>query len=417
MILFILLIVFALIQFAIVYFVKAVPHSDSALYLSLANDVVETGQLYPGSEHMYSSAVTAPGWVNLIALFLKIFGSYRAVFYFNVLLNIIILLEIYHLTEQQVGTRAAALAFILFVLLLANYGIILNLLTELSFVALVLGAAIAYLRRSVAYIILSGVMIGLAHWIRPFAMVFLILFVASHLLLRYPLKKLVPWVISVALTLFLIGSITYLSSGQFVYSSIGTGINMIMGANPTADGSYNGDVFRKDQIGYIQKGNELTVKEKDAIWKSRSLGWIKENPDEWLKLIPKKMFYLWSCDITLLYHFRTEPRVGSYSADFIGILKHFPVLNRFEWLLVFNNLIYLTIIILSVFSIYYVIKSRFYPGYIALFYIIIQTGVTLLMVGADRYHYPMLPAMIFLAAYCLDKLFQKRQNLTYRQDY
>ncbi len=392
---------FTLIQLLLVLFIDAVPNSDSAGYLKTAEDAIEAGKLYPLESHFYNRWIAAPGWINILSFFVWITGTYKSVYFFNIILNLTIVSEIYYLTRSLAGIKAAFISLFLFTILLSNYGIVLNLLTELIFTAFLLSALIAYLKDKLWMVFFSGVLIGLANSVRQFAPVIILVFFVSHIIAKSSLKKMIPWTVSIVFTIIVIGSISYLNSGNFIYSSISTGGNMIAGANPLADGSYDGVAVRKGGIGYIPNEGELTVNEKDAIWKERAIKWIVENPVDWLLLVPRKLFYLYGCEVSLLYHFRTEPRPGSFVNDFKGVVQHFPDLSTFEWLLVFNNLVYLTILALSLLSIYYVFRNSYKPGYIALLYIFVQTGVTVLAVGADRYHYPMMPTMIFLAAYTL----------------
>lgn len=396
---------FAIIQIILVTLLDVEQFSDSLSYLKNAYSAIDAGKIYPLEHNLNDRWIAAPGWVNLIALFLVVFGSIKSVLYLNIVLNLIILAELYYIVQRFLGSKSAIITLLLFVLLLSNYGIVLFLYTELIFMALLLGSVCFFVQGRLHYTILSGILIGLANWIRPFAPVVFVLLFISLLILKLPLKRMIPWTLSLSFIILIIGGITYFSSGQFISSSITTGANMIAGSNPLSDGSYDGAGLRKGGIGYIPDESLLNVKEKDAIWKERAVKWAVENPGEWLKLIPKKLFYLYSCEISTLHHFRSESRTGSYAEDFKALINHFPQLTLFDWLLVLNNLVYLFILIMSFISIYFVFLNRFYPGYITLLYIFLMTGTTVLAVGADRYHYPMMPAMILMASYCLENLY------------
>ena len=97
---------------------------------------------------------------------------------------------------------------------------------------------------------------------------------------------------------------------------------MIIGANPFSDGSGDDTCFSDRGIGYISNNSSLNVKEKDAIWKKRAIVWATNNPIEWIKLIPKKIFYLYSCEVSLLDYFQSAPMPKSYTNDFKDIILH-----------------------------------------------------------------------------------------------
>jgi hypothetical protein len=402
--------VFSIIQIILIICLNPIPESDSAAYLKSAMNVLESGNIYPHDIDFYSRWIAAPGWINFMALMIFLTGTYKCIYFVNVLLNLGILLQIKFFAESFISKSSGVLVVLIFTIQFSNYGMVLNMFTELIFAFLLLTAIRLYLKGGLTSIVMSGILVGLANSVRQFAPVIVVVFIISHLIYSGYYKRLIPWLFSIAITVLIIGFFNRLNSGYFVYSSITTGANMIAGSNPLSDGSYDVVALKEGGLGFIDNENELTVFQKDSMWKARSINWIVANPVEWLELVPKKLFYLYSCEISTLNHFRTESREGSFSNDFKQLAGHFPWLNSFETVLVLNNLIYLFVLSLSIFSIAIVIKNHYKPGYIAIIYVVIQTGVTLLAVGGDRYHYPMMPAFIFLTAYGLFTKLNKFSN-------
>ena len=402
-----LIFLFVLIQVMLIIYVDPIPESDSLSYLKSALRVVDTGKIYPFDGDFYSRWIAAPGWVNLMALVIFITGSYKSIYFMNVLLNLGILIHLKYLAEEFIDKSAGVFVVIIFTIQCSNYGMCLNMFTELIFLFLLLSSIRLYIRGGLKNIILSGILVALANSVRQFAPVIIIVFIFAHIFYSKSYKRLFPWLLSIFLTIMVIGFCNKINSGYFVYSSVTTGANMIAGSNSLSDGSYDVIALRKGGLGYIENENEVLVFKKDSIWRSRSANWIMENPKEWLGLIPKKLFYLYSCEISTLNHFRTDPRNGSFSGDFRSLANDFPQLDSFQIVLILNNLVYLSIISLALLSIRTVFKEKFIPGYVAIFYIILQTAITVLAVGGDRYHYPMLPAFVFLAAFLLSKLSRK----------
>ena len=91
-----------------------------------------------------------------------------------------------------------------------------------------------------------------------------------------------------AVTVCVIGGIAYFNCGYFAYQATTGGYNLLMGASEGADGTSKFEVFGEGGAGYLseKQKSEMTFKEKDAFYKSEAMKWIKENPGDYIKLMP-----------------------------------------------------------------------------------------------------------------------------------
>ena len=95
-----------------------------------------------------------------------------------------------------------------------------------------------------------------------------------------------------------------------------------MGASEGADGTSKFEVFGEGGAGYLsekQKG-EMTFKEKDAFYKSEAMKWIKENPGDYIKLMPKKMLVTLYSEGYSLGTFYNDATAGNGGAFYRGLI-------------------------------------------------------------------------------------------------
>ena len=105
------ILIFIAIQGLIVTLMEVEQFSDSAVYFKSAQNAIEAGKLYPLENDLTNSVIVAPGWVNLIAL-LIVFGSIKSILYCNIILNTIILGELYYIS--QISVESAIICLTLF---------------------------------------------------------------------------------------------------------------------------------------------------------------------------------------------------------------------------------------------------------------------------------------------------------------
>lgn len=186
-------------------------------------------------------------------------------------------------------------------------------LTENLFLPL-MGLAVLLLvkykdREQIRYCALCGVFLGLSILTRPSLVAFIpILFLWFY----YPVKNLrltlrnsavVLVVIMILITPWTIRN--SLAAGQFVFLDSKTGYNLYVGYNPNATGTFNWES--------VTVLNEIVDDTERHNWgMENAVDYIKNNPLDSARLVPKKFFYFWDLD--------KREFISAYSWNYIGEL-------------------------------------------------------------------------------------------------
>ena len=392
-----------IIQLLFVIWIEVVQISDFATYQNYATNVVEHNTWYPSIESIYTNYIFAPGLVNYFALLILIFKSAKAILFFNVLLNLILAMEIFYIARKFFGETVSYIFLLLFSLYPTTYGIVLYSASELPFMVLSFGAIVALLQKKTKYIVLAGILVGLANWIRPFLPVMILVgvYICWQITERgRRVKSFLVYMVSTILIIVSIGMFTYSRIGYFNYQSTTSGYNLIMGANDDADGSYDNTVFKEGNIGHISNWDSLTFGQRDVFWRNQAIDWIKENPAKWILLIPYKAINLFLLDLYALTPFSGDMSNEVESkAYLLSMFKNFPNWKFINWLMVYNQLFYYTILVLSLIGISKSVRVRNKVAISLNIFLFFMIAITLAVVGGGRYHYPMMPLLILFAAY------------------
>lgn len=318
--------------------------------------------------------------------------SLAAVRLLQALLDSVTVLLVYGTARQLFGGRVALLAGLgtaLYPLLIYETGLIIpeTLSYTLQFAAIVL---LLQMRTGGqrALPLLNGLLIGLTVLARPTAALWallILLWIIWPGLLRRRWEKLAltaaglavvfaPWVLRNALAL-----------GAFVPISSNGAVNIWCGNNPLADGgsvqptqkTWNGADYPTRGL-YGWEG--LSEVESNQRFADQGLTWMRENPAAFARLIPRKLFRLWS--------------PVSYSVQFgrqaSGTLVSLALPP------------YLAFLALAFAGIYH--QRRAWRQTFPLLAIIISINLMVIpYYGATRYGIPMVMALIIFAAAALDR--------------
>ncbi len=388
-----------LIQVAIVYNSTGIqpPDSDYFFHESEALRVLSTGNLYPDGT---SPFVVAPGYINLLAVFLFVFGRIKSILYLNILLGMLCTLSIYKLAQNFLNQTSAYISLIFFSLYINNWGFNLYLNTDIPYLALGYFILLLYISYDNPWLLfLAGIILAIANWIRPFLPVFTItLFAVAFFLKEYKWYKSILYIFSgLILGLLIIGSIHKITFGQFLFQSTSGGWNLYMSANDLADGTCSGTVFEA-ACKIFPENQDMTYKEKDKYMFNVALDWIKKNPIKYLSFLPRKIIKLYAIDATGISILAGEYSSG-YDGNIYKFLKKFPNYELYEWLIIYNQSFYIIILLLFIFSSIKLImhKNRF--GMIMLLYFLSYSAYVLIVNVQPRYHAPMIPLFIMFASY------------------
>jgi len=190
-----------------------------------------------------------------------------------------------------------------------------------------------------------------------------------------------------------------------------------MSAHDDADGSYM-RVTDEGQVGYIEpeKKSEMIFKDYDEYYTNLSIDWIKENPIDYIKQIPAKMFFLYGTE-TYSGSAYYNNELDTSGMSYIKILAGKFTGNTDEpfyiadILIILNQVWYMAICLLFAIGSILFIKKKLWINMLPLWLCMLcGTGITVLVVGGARYHFPYLPIMMICAAFACECIFTQRKK-------
>ncbi|MBQ7595062.1 MAG: hypothetical protein IJU45_00180 [Clostridia bacterium] len=385
--------------------------SDAGLYVKLARQAAAEGKLYPSTLNLNDTYIFGNGYVNYLALIFSLSGGLKTVYFLNILWAQLLFFSCFFIIRKLLAkTGADYYMTILFSLLNTFWSEIAAARTELIFTALCFFAvAAAWSGKKLSYAF-SGALLAVANWIRPMGIMFLAGVILLMLYKQERLKKFIVPLVSFACVAAIIGGASYASCGRFIYQASTSGYNLFMSANDNADGSYMA-VFDEGMPGYIppEKRAEMTFEDINDYYMKESVDWIKKNPVKYLSLFPAKAFYTFATETySGSTFFNNEKSTGGIDylkelAQKITGASDERILPG-DVLIVFNQLWYMIIFALFLAGIFLTFKKKLWRRFLHLYAIFIFcTGVTLIIVGGARYHFPLLPIMIMTAALPLSR--------------
>lgn len=367
--------------------------SDAAIYRRLAEECAAQGTLYPTAEQFYSeNFIFNPGYVNFLILIINIFGTLDILPIINLLLNISLCVSLYIIVKTIFNHRVAEIAVLMFCCLPSNILNVSLCMSDLLFLSLTYVSIVLSGTRKWGIMIVAGLIMAYANYIRPITILFIVPLVIYFILKKYSWKCYIAYFAGIMCMITLIMQVNYTNNGHYVHSSSTAGYNLIIGANDEANGTFNGSVFEQGKSGYIEFPDSYSTFQKDSIWRSRAIEWIKDNPERYISLMPTKFVRLWvGDDYSSLC---TQPKIDYTNSQS-------PAKDKRIAQILIRSIIYYIIILLSICGL--IILRRKLWGIYGLF-IIPVLGVSamhMLMYGGMRYHYPFLPLLIIYAAYAL----------------
>jgi 4-amino-4-deoxy-L-arabinose transferase-like glycosyltransferase len=167
--------------------------------------------------------------------------------------------------------------------------------------------------------------------------------------------------------------------GRFALNTNG-GINMYIGNNPRANGSYLFDEDHERLLPPAEAGEAA----RDRAAAGLALAFVREHPRDALRLWERKFGFFWATDMTQWIHYFWDPS-GPPSVS--KRLRAMPVAR-----LALLAVPYMLIVLLGISGFYLV---RHFPArgllLLQIFLLLLACFVTF---GTPRYHYPLMPALI-----------------------
>jgi len=391
------------------------PYPDSDGYWLLAEDSLRHGEPYPVVSKLHEMRfLWNIGAVQLPELSLFLFGSITPLLVVYSILKGFTAWLLYDITKNILKTSLisystfyaprstfhALIPLILYILYPANYGESTSLLSELPFTFFMMLAVCCFVRRK---FFLSGILLAVGNWIRPFGLIFLSAFILVWIIESIIHKKgnsapcstlhAPRLLLSYLLTLALIGSINYARTGLFFYQATTGWMSL------TEYGySLQGKTIQ------IEDADQYDILEKDAVWRKYFIRWIKENPKEYLREVPLKIARTYVSDNVNMCAFLPDKAERTYLYEELSmrsLKKDFPCYTAVQTLTVCNLAFYFLLWFLALAGCVTLIRRRnIRPLVLPLSVLVCGTAfLALAGHGETRFHIPFMPFVILLAGY------------------
>lgn len=399
------------VQIALIILFTGTQYADANEYVELAVSSINRGRFYfPYADDIYTWYLHAPGYINYLILLLGMTNSMLSVYVLNAVFIHIILFSCKYVVRRFSHDEAADLfqiVFCVYCMIGINGGIV-QANTELVFGALLFASLAMVLRGNTGLMIPAGILLGLSNWIRPVVFVFspFVIWVIIRQREAWK-KKLIAIAVSFLVTITVIGSISYAHCGRFVCQSTITGINLLIGNNPRADGNNTYEAFSEGRIGYVGDldTSDWTYDEYQTLWKDKAINWMIHNPGRVISLIPRKFAYQWAVDTFWCSAYGNNETVTDTSDYYMSIWHKVTSndggpLTLMDLATVVHECVYLVVLFCFALSVMLQIKNKVVFEYWGLYAVIlIGIGMNTIMAGCGRFHFAYMPVMIMIIAF------------------
>ena len=192
------------------------PSDDQQTYLNYALESDSKGEWFPSEHNLINGTFFAPGYINFLLLYHRIFGTFSGFGFVNFIMAAAILAAICSIAKRFFGSCAACGTAIIYSATYSNWFSPIGYFSEIPFVFFVtLALAFALLPRTKwANYLLAGVLIAVGNWIRPLALAYflgIILFAISKK--EYAKARITALIVSTLITITAIGFWTKANCG------------------------------------------------------------------------------------------------------------------------------------------------------------------------------------------------------------
>ncbi|PTL34756.1 hypothetical protein C7120_03550 [Prevotella sp. oral taxon 376] len=407
-------ILFFLFLVAILAIFGYTPTNDGAGYIEYAETCIETGEPYPCTNLIKGYPfIWNIGVVNLTALFLWIYHSVYPILLFFCLLKALTGLLIAKIAESIFNSKVALTAFILYILYPNNWGEVTMLNSETPMIFLALFAFYIILRNSenTRWLFLGGMLMALANWFRPIALIFLGSIILYYIFLERKniIRKTTGILSGYILIIFLFGIESYSRTGYFIYQAESLWFNMAEATYETSvKPHYNTEMYPAGTARYIDNMKNKTAIECDKIWKKRSLDWLENNKLNYLSKVPGRLVYMYFNDIdnmTFLIKDKSKAENNYITLPYRNIVSQMNKLNGTQIAALICMLLYYIILLFAISGTITLLRKKHLKDAFLPLIIIIggSLAIVLAIHGETRFKAPFMPFIFMLAAIALSE--------------
>ena len=379
-----LIVFFTVIQLVILFTFGYTPYPDSEGYLLFANDAVLHSEPYPVAANMNQyDFLWNIGAINSVALSLYLFHSYIPLLVLYSLMKGITAWFFYCVTKKLANQQIAFIALVLYIIYPANYGEGTSLLSELPFMFFIMMGLYFSLVRN--WFFFGGMILAIANWYRPMAIVFLLALIIYYLI---KWQKSVKLLVGYLTVIIILGSISYCRTGLFLYQAKS-------GWMALTDYS----TCHSPESMQVRDRADWNVAQKDSAWRSLFFDWLKDHPKEYISQMPQKLMNTYVSDNVNMCTFIPDKAEKEYMYEEVSLgtlIQYFPHYSPVQWLTFLNLFIYYVFLAMAFASLFYFKKEY---SLLAVSAIVLGT-LMLLFVGHGeaRFHIPFMPFIIILSA-------------------
>lgn len=377
---------------------------DSVEFTANAKFSYEHEVLYPSIYNLYDRFTHAPGLVNFLIVVYAIFGTFKAAIILNLLMNVAILYEVYYVAKFFFNVKVAYVSVLLYCIIIVPLFVPLHILSDHPSYFLFLTGFCLSLQKKWYWVVLAGVCYALSYTIRPTVLAYLVasivFLVVNKRSYRYHFYLLIPYIG----LLYGIGKYFENEIGIYTNTSHISGYGMMHAANEKTwagpDMSFDGD---PQNSGYIANADKLTFAEKDSIWRTRAIQWIKDHPQQYLMLAPQRFFRSYALDYWSLQDAFEDNQYENaiHSSNPEKALRDL----RLKQMMV--SVPYYLVMMLFVVALIIHRKQVFSNKGVILIITALFTGTTFLFAAEHRSHYAFLFPMVIWAAFGVTEYYVK----------
>lgn len=275
------------VQVLVVCHVADIPQtSDAGVYQRLAEDCAERGVWYPGAEHIentlghpkYPPYICYPGLINMMALCIRIFGTYKAMFWLNIAFNCLVVWGIWRVARHLGGIPVARLCVAGYCLMPYASLMVGETMSEFPCMGLIMLSLALSARRGYGALIAAAVIMVLAQYVRTVAFFFAAAALMYMVVTRYGRRLVAVYGVTLVLASGALNIINHSLSGYWFTTSTTLGVNMRDGCvTPHVT-----DMAANDSM-LIAECTGLDVFQLDSIQRRWAVDWICSHPGLFLR--------------------------------------------------------------------------------------------------------------------------------------
>lgn len=269
------------VQLLVIADVADIPQiSDARVYQRLAEDCADRGVWYPTRAHIenilghtdYPPYLCYPGLINLMALVIRLTGTYKTMLWVNMAFNCLVAVGIWRVGRRLAGVSAARLCVAAYCLMPYASLMVGETMSEFPCMGLVM-LSLMLTRCGSGWLAAAAVVMMLAQYVRTVALFFALGAVVYMLTEGYGWKRVCVYVASFALAGAALGAVNLRLSGHASFTSTTLGVNMRDGCVTP----HVADMAANDSM-IIAECTGLDVFQIDSIQRRWTLAWIARNP-------------------------------------------------------------------------------------------------------------------------------------------